>query len=127
MQVGQCPFREHLTCFPNIKSFTFYTLELVCGVGGFAVGKGDNGISEAGVGAGERLGRDVDGTSLAAGTVAGEGSNGGGGGTRAEDLAEVGWFAEVDGGIFRKLRVAGSKERMWKPSQRICLSFGRSG
>ena len=40
----------------------------------------------------------MDGTRLAAGTVAGEGSIGGGGGTRAEDLAEVGWFAEVDGG-----------------------------
>jgi len=22
-------FREHLTCFPNVKSFTFFTLELV--------------------------------------------------------------------------------------------------
>ena len=41
-------------------------------VGGFAVGKGGDGMSEAGVGAGERLGRDVDGTRLAAGTVAGE-------------------------------------------------------
>ena len=40
----------------------------------------------------------MDGTRLAADTVAGEGSTGGGGGTRAEDLAEVGRFAEVDGG-----------------------------
>ena len=40
----------------------------------------------------------MDGTRLAAGTVAGEGSIGGGGGTRVEDLAEVGQFAEVDGG-----------------------------
>ena len=40
----------------------------------------------------------MDGTCLAAGTVAGEGSTGGGGGTRAEDLAEVGCFAKVDGG-----------------------------
>ena len=31
------------------------------------------------------------------------------------------------GGIFRKLRVAGSEERMWKPSWRIRLSFRRSG
>ena len=91
-------FREHLTCFPNIKSFKFFTLELVYEVGGFAVGKGGDGISEAGVGAGERLGRNVDGTRLAAGTVAGEGSIGDGGGTWAEDLAEVGRFAEVDGG-----------------------------
>ena len=30
-------------------------------------------------------------------------------------------------GIFRKLRVAGSEERMWKPSRRIRLSFGRPG
>ena len=88
-------FREHLTSFPNVKSFTFFTLELVYQVGGFAVGKVGDGISEAG----ERLGGDVDGTRLAAGTVAGEGSTGGGGGgTMAEDLAEVGRFAEVDGG-----------------------------
>jgi len=40
----------------------------------------------------------VDGTCLAVVTVAGEGSTGSGGGTRAEDLAEVGQFAEVDGG-----------------------------
>ena len=43
-----------------------------------------------------------------------------------EDLAEVGQFAEVDT-IFRKLREAGSEERMWKPSQRMRLSFGRPG
>ena len=89
-------FREHLTYFPNVKSFTFFTLQLVYEVGGFAVGKGGDGIIEASVGAGERLGRDVDGTRLAAGTVLGEGSTGSGGGTRAEDLVEVGWFVEVD-------------------------------
>jgi hypothetical protein len=121
-------FREHLTGFSNVKSVSFFTLELVYKVGGFAVDRGGDGISEAGVGAGEQLGRNVDGTCLAAGTVTGEGSTCGCGGTRAEDLAEVGQFAEVDGGgIFRKLRVAGSEERMWKPSQRIRLSFGRPG
>ena len=47
-------------------------------------------------------------------------------GTRVEDLVEVERFAEVDGGgIFRKLRKTGSEGRMWKPSQRISLSFGR--
>ena len=40
----------------------------------------------------------MDGTLLAAGMVAGERSIGGGGGTRVEDLAEVGRIAEVDGG-----------------------------
>ena len=40
----------------------------------------------------------MDGTCLAVGTVAGEGSTGGGGGTRAEDLAEVGGFAEMECG-----------------------------
>ena len=40
----------------------------------------------------------MDGTSLAVGTVAGKGSTCGGGGRRAEDLVEVGWSAEVDGG-----------------------------
>ena len=68
----------------------------------------------------------MDGPRLAAGTVAGEGSTGGGRGTRAEDLVEVGRFVEVDS-IFRKLRVVGSEERMWKPSRRIRLSFGRPG
>ena len=53
-------FREHLTHFSNVKSFTFFTLELVYKVGGFAVSKDGNGISEAGVGAGKRLGGDVD-------------------------------------------------------------------
>ena len=48
--------------------------------------------------ASEQLGGDVDGTSLAAGTVAGVGSTSGGGGTKVEDFAEVGWSAEVDGG-----------------------------
>ena len=37
-------------------------------------------VSQVGVRANERLGGDVDGTCLAAGTVAGEGSTGGGGG-----------------------------------------------
>ena len=82
-------FKEHLTRFSNVKSFTFFTLKLVYKVGGFAVGKGGDGISEAGVAAGERLGRDVNGTSFAVGMVAGEGSTCGGGGTRAEDLAEI--------------------------------------
>ena len=62
-------FREHLTRIYNVKCFTFFTLELV---GGFAVGKSGDGISEAGVGAGERLGRDVSGACLAIGTVARE-------------------------------------------------------
>ena len=83
VQVERCPintFREHLTCFPNVKSFIFFTLELVYQVGGFAVGKGGDGISKAGVRANEPLGGDVDGTCLAAGTVVGEGSFHGGGG-----------------------------------------------
>ena len=46
-------FREHLTCFHNVKSFTIFTLELVYKVEGFAVGKGGDGISEAGVGTGD--------------------------------------------------------------------------
>ena len=91
-------FGEHLTHFSNVKSFTFFTLELVYQVRGFAVDKGGDRISEAGVGAGEQLGGDVDGTGVAVGMVAGEESTGGGGRTRAEDLAEVGWFADLDSG-----------------------------
>ena len=121
-------FREHLTCFPNVKSFTFFTLELVYQVGRFAVGKGGDGISEAGVGGGERLGGDVDGTCLAAGTFAGEGSTGRGGGLGRRIWRKLGALRKwMVGGVFRKLRVAGSVERMWKPSRRIRLSFGRPG
>ena len=46
---------------------------------------------------------------FAAGTVTGEGSTCGGGGTRAEDLAEVGWSAVVDGrGYFQEIESNGS-------------------
>ena len=121
-------FGEHLTHFSNVKCFTFFTLELIYNVGMFAVDKGGDGISEAGVGAGERLCGNVDGTRLAAGTVAGEGSTSGGGRTRAEDLAEFRQFVKVEcGGIFRKLRMTGFEESMWKPSRRTRLSFGRPG
>ena len=99
-------------------------MELVHKFGRFAVSKGGDGISKAGVGAGERLG----GTSLATGMVAEEGSTCSGGGTRVDDLVEVKWSAKVDGGgILRKLRVVGSEDRMWKPSRRIRLSFRRPG
>ena len=40
----------------------------------------------------------MDGTCLAASTVAGEGCTCGDEGMRMEDLAEVGWSAEVDSG-----------------------------
>ena len=45
----------------------------------------------------------MDGISLTAGTVAGDGSFHGGGGTRVEagvgeDLVDVGWSVKVDGG-----------------------------
>ena len=46
-------FREHLTRFSNVKCFKFFTLELVQKFGRFAVGKGADGISKAGVEAGE--------------------------------------------------------------------------
>jgi hypothetical protein len=69
---------------------------------------------------------DVDVTCLAVGMVAEEGSTVGG--TRADDLAEVGWSVEVNvGGVLSKLRVVGSAERMWKTPRRIRLSFKRSG
>ena len=56
-----------------------------------------DGLPECGcVGAGEQLGRNVDGTHIAAGMVAGEGSTCSGGGTRAEDLVKVGWSSKVD-------------------------------
>ena len=75
----------------------------------------------------------MDGTCLAAGTVAWEGSFQGGKEMRAEagvgeDLAEVGWSTDVDrGGVLRNLCVVVSEERMWKPSVRIHWSLGKPG
>ena len=45
-----------------------------------------------------------------------------------EDLAEVGWSAEVDsrGFLLGKWWV-GSEERMWKPSLMMRFSLGRPG
>ena len=121
-------FREHLTCFPNVNFFRFFTLELVYKVGGFAVSKGGDGISETGVWAGERFGRDVDGTLLAVGTVAGEDPLVVEGGLGRRIWQKLGGLRKwTVGGIFRKLRVAGSVEKMCKPSRRIRLSFGRPG
>ena len=61
---------------------------------------GGNGVSEVGVGAGERVGRMVNGTSLASGSIAGPGACGGGRSVGAEicvhnELAEVGGFLKV--------------------------------
>ena len=78
------------------------------------MGKDGDGISEPGVGTGEQLERDVDWTRLAAGTVAGERQ-------KLDGLQK--WTV---GGIFRKLRVAGSEERMWKPSWRIRFEFRKA-
>ena len=46
-------FQEHLTCFSNVKSITFLTLESVYTVGGFTVSKGSDEISQVGVMASE--------------------------------------------------------------------------
>jgi hypothetical protein len=42
-------FREHLTCFSNVRSITFHTLELVDQAEGFIVGKSGDGIGQVGV------------------------------------------------------------------------------
>ena len=42
-------FRSHLTCFSNVKSTKFCTLELVHQVRGFTVSKGGDGIGKVGV------------------------------------------------------------------------------
>ena len=88
---------------------------------------GSNGASEVGAGAGERVGRMVNGTSLPSGSIAGPGAYGGGRPVGAETcvhngLAEVGEFFKVtEGGFVRRSWVEGSEERMWKPSLRIHL------
>ena len=38
-----------MVCFSNVKSITFYTLELVYQVGEFTVSKGDDGMGQVGV------------------------------------------------------------------------------
>ena len=60
-----------------------------------SVGKDGDGISKTGVGASERLGGDVDLTSLAAGTVAGEGSTCDGGGQGRRIWWKLGYFQIV--------------------------------
>ena len=78
-----------------------------------------NGVSEIG----ERVGRMVNWTSLALGSIAGLGVCGGGRPVGAEasvhnELVEVGGFLKVtEGGLVRRSWVEGSEERMWKPSE----------
>ena len=46
----------------------------------------------------------------------------------SEDLTELRWSAELDNGSFiRKLWIVWSKERVWKPSLRICSSLRKQG
>ena len=55
VKVDWCPFmfRELLTCFSDVKSITFRTLELVHQIAGFTVSKDDDGIGQVGVKANE--------------------------------------------------------------------------
>ena len=46
-------FREHLTCFSNVQSIIFLTMELVHQVGRFSVIKGGDGIGLVGIRASE--------------------------------------------------------------------------
>ena len=78
---------------------------------------GSNGVSEVGAGAGERVGGMVNGTNLVLGSTAGHEQVG----CVHNELVEVGEFFESDrGGLVRRFWDEGSKERMWKPSLRIC-------
>ena len=82
---------------------------------------GSDEVSEVGAGAGERVGRMVNETNLASGSMQGREPMG------AEtcvhnELVEVRGFFESDrGGLVRRSWVEGSEERMWKPSLRIRL------
>ena len=70
----------------------------------------------------------TNGTCLAEGTVAGEGSTSSGGGQGHRIWRKLGGLQKwMVGGIFRKFRMVGSEERMWKPSRRIHLSFRKPG
>ena len=68
---------------------------------------GSDGLSEIGTGAGERVGRMVNGTSLPSGSIAGPGTSRGSRSVGVEisvhnELAEVGGFSECDRGRFGK-------------------------
>ena len=88
---------------------------------------GSDGVSEVGAGAGERVGRMVNWTSLAAGSIEGPVAYGGVRPMGAEtcvhsELAEVGGFLKVtEGSLVRRSCVEESEERMWNPSLRIYL------
>ena len=69
----------------------------------------------------------VNGAGLASGSIARSGASGGGSTVGTEtgvdnELAKVKGFSEgTDGGLVRRSWVDGSKERIWKPSLKICL------
>ena len=109
--------------FSDVKHIAFSTLELVDLVHRLAVSMASYGMREVCTGAGERIGRMVNGTSFAPGLepVGVEtGVN--------DELVEVECFWKVtEGGLARRFWVHGSEERMWKPSLRILLRQWRSG
>ena len=87
---------------------------------------GSNWVSEVSAGAGERVGRMVNGTSLTSGSIAGLGVCGDGRpiwGWRF--VSTMSW--QTMGSLVRRSWFEGSEERIWKPFLRICLRQRQPG
>ena len=90
---------------------------------------GGDGVSDISAGAGEGVGRMMNGAGLTSGSIARSGAFGGGSSVGVEThvnnvLAEVRAFSKVtDGGLVRRSWVHGSEERIWKPSLKIRLRW----
>ena len=88
---------------------------------------GGNGVSDISARAGEGVGEVVNGAGLTSGSIARLGASEGGSTVGKDtgvdnELAKVRGFSEGDRrGLVRRSWVAGSEERIWKPSLRIRL------
>ena len=70
--------RKEAMGFSNVESITFSTLQLVHKVHGLTIGIGGDGVSDISAGAGEGVGRMVNGAGLTSGSIARSGASGDG-------------------------------------------------
>ena len=90
---------------------------------------GGDGISDISAGAGEGVGRMVNGAGVTSGSTARSGANWGGSTEGMRLVSTMSWrrlggFRKVtDGGLVRRSWVDGSEERIEKSSLRICLRW----
>ena len=86
---------------------------------------GGDRVSDNSAGAGEGVGRIVNGAGFTSGSIASGGGSSVGAETRVDnELARVRGFSEDDRGLVRRSWVDGSGEMIWKPSlHRIIFSL----